>query len=33
MAAADMGDMGDEGGWGDDDLVLDEGTYSNDQFC
>ncbi|XP_066920930.1 coatomer subunit alpha-like [Clytia hemisphaerica] len=24
MAAADVGDMGDEGGWGDSDLVLDE---------
>ena len=25
MAAADVGDMGDEGGWGDSDLVIDEG--------
>ena len=25
MAAADVGDIGDEGGWGDSDLVLDEG--------
>lgn len=25
MAAADIGDMGEEGGWGDSDLVLDEG--------
>lgn len=30
MAAADMGDMGEEGGWGDSDLVLEEDAGFDD---